>query len=80
MRMGQKFLVRNEMRLTLKGASATSQRFRIHLQWSSPPRESGSIPGFGGGHGNPLQSSLLRNSMDSGGWRAIVLGTGESWT
>ena len=32
MRMGQKFLVRNEMKLTLKGASAMSQRFRIHLQ------------------------------------------------
>ena len=38
--------------------------------------ESGSIPGSGrspgGGHGNPLQYSCLENSMDEGGWWAIV--------
>ena len=36
----------------------------------------GSIPGLGrssgGGHGNPLQHSLLENPMDRGAWRATV--------
>ena len=38
----------------------------------------GLILGFGrspgGGHGNPLRYSYLENSMDSGAWRAAVLG------
>ena len=38
----------------------------------------GSIPGSprspGGGHGNPLQYSCLRNPMDRGAWRATVHG------
>ena len=37
-------------------------------------RETGSIPGLGrssgGGHGNPLQDSCLKNSMDRGAWQA----------
>ena len=36
----------------------------------------GSIPGWGrfpgGGNGNPLQYSCLKNFMDRGAWRAIV--------
>ena len=36
-------------------------------------RDVGSIPGLGRfpgeGHGNPLQSSCLRNSIDRGAWR-----------
>ena len=39
-------------------------------------RDVGSIPGSGrspgGGHGNPLQYSYLKNSMDRGAWHAIV--------
>ena len=39
-------------------------------------REEGSIAGLerssGGGHGNPLQSSCLENSMDRGAWLAHV--------
>ena len=35
-------------------------------------REAGSIPGLGrfpgGGHGNPLQYSCLKNPMDRGAW------------
>ena len=84
MRMGQKFLVRNEMKHTLKGASAVTQIFRIHLQWNRPSRDSDSIPGLGGTpggvDGNPLQNCFLGNSMDSGGWHAMILGIGESWT
>ena len=38
-------------------------------------REVGSIPGSGrspgGGHGNPLQYSYLKNPMDRGAWWAI---------
>ena len=38
----------------------------------------GSIPGSrrspGGGHGNPLQYSCLKNPMDRGAWRATVHG------
>ena len=41
----------------------------------------GSIPGLGRspgeGHGNPLQYSGLRNSMDRGAWWAIVHGVAE---
>ena len=39
-------------------------------------RNVGLIPGLerssGGGHGNPLQSSCLENSMDRGAWLAHV--------
>ena len=39
-------------------------------------RNMGLIPGSerssGGGHGNPLQSSCLENSMDGGAWLANV--------
>ena len=44
----------------------------------------GSIPGSGrspgGGHGNPLQSSYLENSMDRGAWWATVHGVPKSQT
>jgi len=39
-------------------------------------RDTGLIPGLGrspgGGHGNPLQYSCLKNPMDRGAWWAIV--------
>ena len=41
-------------------------------------RYTGSIPGLGrfpgGGHGNPLQYSCLKNHMDRGTWQATVHG------
>ena len=44
----------------------------------------GSIPGSGrspgGGHGNPLQYSCLRNPMDKGAWWATVHGVAKSRT
>ena len=44
----------------------------------------GSIPGLekspGGGHGNPLQSSCLRNPMDRGAWQATAHGVAKSRT
>ena len=47
-------------------------------------RDAGSIPGLGRfpgeGHGNPLQSSCLENSMDRGAWQATVLGVAKSRT
>ena len=47
-------------------------------------RDAGSIPGWGrapgGGNGNPLQYSCLRNSMDRGGWWAIVCRVTKSRT
>ena len=40
--------------------------------------DTGSIPGLGrspgGGHGNPLQYSCLKNPIDRGAWRASVPG------
>ena len=42
-------------------------------------RDMGSAPGLGGSprgeHGNPLQYSCLKNSMDRGAWRATVYGS-----
>ena len=39
-------------------------------------RDAGWIPGLGrspgGGHGNPLQYSCLKNPLDRGAWRATV--------
>ena len=41
-----------------------------------------SIPGWvrspGGGNGNPLQYSYLKNPMDKGAWQATVHGVSES--
>ena len=52
-----------------------------------PPVSAGdtsSIPGLGralgGGNGNPLQYSCLKNSMDRGAWWATVLGMAKSQT
>ena len=39
------------------------------------------VPGLegspGGGNGNPLQYSCLRNPMDRGAWQAVVPGVAE---
>ena len=44
-------------------------------------RDASSIPGSGkspgGGHGNPLQYSCLKNPMDRGAWQATVQGYKE---
>ena len=44
----------------------------------------GLIPGLGrfpgGGHGNPLPYSCLKDSMDRGAWWATVCGAAKSWT
>ena len=47
-------------------------------------RDTGLIPGSrrspGGGHGNALQYSSLKNPMDRGAWRATVSRISKSWT
>ena len=47
-------------------------------------RDVGLIPGSrrspGGGHGNPLQYSCLKNPMDRGAWRATVHRVAQSQT
>ena len=44
-------------------------------------RDMGSVPGLGrssgGGHGNPLQYSCLKNPMERGAWWATVHGVAE---
>ena len=44
----------------------------------------GLIPGLGrppgGGHGNPIQYSRLKNPMDRKAWQAIVHRVTKSWT
>ena len=46
--------------------------------------DTGSIPGSGrspgGGNGNPLQYSSLKNPMDRGAWRAIVQSVAKNQT
>ena len=43
--------------------------------------DAGSVPGSGrlpgGGNGNPLQYSCLKNPMDRGAWRATVSGVAK---
>ena len=68
----------------------TLPRFRTwarYLTWlsvSCQAADSGSIPGLGrspgGGNGNPLQNSCLKNSMDRGAWWAKVCGVTKSQT
>ena len=47
-------------------------------------RDAGLIPGsersFGGGNGNPLQYSCLKNPMDRGAWQVTVQRVTESQT
>ena len=47
-------------------------------------RNMGLTPGsgrsLGGGHGNPLQYSCLKNPMDRRAWWATVPGVTKSWT
>ena len=47
-------------------------------------RDTGLIPGsgrsYGGGQGNPLQSSCLENPMDAGAWQARVQGVSNGQT
>ena len=65
--------------------------FLVHASGKEPScqcrldiRDSGSIPGSGrsreGGHGNPLQYSYQKNSMDREAWRAAVHRVSQSWT
>ena len=69
--------------LQLKGAS------QVALVVKNPPdnagaRHTGLIPGLGrspgGGHGNPLQDSCLKNPMDIVAWQAMVHMVTKSWT
>ena len=60
------------------------------LEVKNPPanvgdtRDADSIPGTGrspgGGHGNPLQYSYLKNPTDREAWRATVHEAAKSWT
>ena len=47
-------------------------------------RDKDSIPGLGrspgGGQGNPLQYSCLKNPIDRGAWQATVCSVTKSWT
>ena len=69
--------------LQLKGAS------QVALVVKNPPDNAGArhtdlIPGLGrspgGGHGNPLQDSCLKNSMEIVAWQAMVHMVTKSWT
>ena len=56
---------------------------KIPPAYAGDAEDVGLIPGLerspGGGHGNPLQYSCLKNSMDRGVWWAIVQGVTKSW-
>ena len=56
---------------TVKNLPATRETWVQSLGQEDPPGE---------GHGNPLQYSYLKNSMDRGDWWAAVHGVTKSWT
>ena len=63
---------------------------QVALVVKNPPANAGDmrdvslIPGSGkfpgGGHGNPLQCSWLKNPMDRGFWQAAAHGVAQNWT
>ena len=57
--------------LTVKNLPATSETWVQSLGQEDPPGEE---------HGNPLQYSYLKNSMDRGDWWATVQGVTKSQT
>ena len=57
---------------TAKNLPAVCKTWVRSLGWEDPLEE--------GGHGNPLQYSCLKDSMDRGAWRATVHGVAESQT
>ena len=75
--------------LTLKSI-LVFRAFQVALVVKNPPanvgdaRNTSSIPGSGrspgGWNGSPLQHSYLENSMDRGGWQAMVHGVTQSQT
>ena len=70
--------------------SRNSQPSQVLFVVKNPPaderdmRDAGSVPQSerspGGGHGNPLQYSLLENSMDRGAWWPTVHGVAKNQT
>ena len=71
-------------------APEQQQASKLKLVVKSPPanaggiRDVGSIPGSGrspgGMHGNPLQCSSLKKSVDRGAWGATVYGVAKTDT
>ena len=57
---------------TAKNLPAVCKTWGRSLGWEDPLEE--------GGHGNPLQYSCLKDSMDRGDWRATVHGVAKSQT
>ena len=72
--MVKKFLV--DLPVGTSGKEPTGQCRSIRVKGSIPG--SGSSPG--GGHGNPLQYSCLKNPRDRGAWWATVHGVAQSRT
>ena len=55
----------------VKSLPAMWETWVQYLGWEDPPGE---------GNGNPLQYSVLENSMDGGAWQATVHGVTKSQT
>ena len=78
------------MQDTTLDAKMTSRGFPSGSVVKNPPANEGDsgdgglIPGLGrslgGGNGNPLQYSCLRNPTDRGAWQATVYRVTKSWT
>jgi len=60
------------------GGSAGKNTPAVQETWVQSLGQSGRSPIEG--NGNPSQSRCLENSMDRGGWWAIVYGVAKSWT
>ena len=63
---------------------APSEGFPSSLMAENPPANAGDLREVslnpGGGHGNPLQYSCLKNPVDRGAWHAAVPGVTKSRT
>ena len=76
----QSHQIDNEEKPSLEENAQVALVVKIMPASAGDVRDMGSIPGSGGGHGNPLQYCCLENPMDRGPWWATVHRVAQSQT